>query len=927
MGGLATIGFATPWLLWGLLALPVLWWLLRAVPPAPLRKRFAAVVLLLGLRDEETTPDRTPWWLLLLRIAAVGLLILGFAGPILNPAERAGGSGPLLVLADGSWSSARDWGRRTERMAGLIEEAGRAGRPVAVVLLTDLPADGPPFRAAQDVSARLAGLAPRPWAPDMEAARGWLDAAPGSFETWWFSDGLDHPGRDALRARLEQRGALTVFESGMPVIGLVDVADREGRLAVTLRRAAAGPETEVDVVAIGPDPSGVERPLARLGLAFGADATETSAELSLPSELRNRLTRFEIAGLRSAGAVRLTDDTLARRKVALVGAASGRGEAQELLSPLFYLRRALAPTTDLIELPLEEALVASPHVVILADVATLAAAEAEALAAWVEAGGTLIRFAGPRLAASEVARDGDDPLMPVRLRAGGRSIGGTLSWGEPRKLRPFEPGTPFHGLEIPADVEVSAQVVAQPGPDLAERSIAMLEDGTPLVTRAALGQGRVVLFHVTANAEWSTLPLSGLFVQMLERLSVTARSTALSGLGEEADASVWTADRLLDGFGALRDAGAQAGVSAARLAEARPGPDAPPGLYTLDDRRAALNVLSAETVLAPSLWPEGTRIEGVESPAERLLAGPVLAAALALLLLDILAALWVGGRLAFARAGRTAACLGAVILAAGMLGAPGMARADDALAIRATSETVLAYVRTGDSRLDALSEAGLRGLSLALTRRTTVEPADPIGVDLETDELAFFPMLYWPISPAQPRPSAEAYGRLNAFLRSGGMIVFDTRDADVGGFGAATPEGRKLRELAAPLDIPPLEPVPADHVLTRTFYLLVDFPGRFTGRDVWLEAAPPEAERAEGMPFRSLNDGVTPVVIGGNDWASAWAVDARGAPLYPVGRGFAGERQREFALRFGINLVMYVLTGNYKSDQVHVPALLDRLGQ
>jgi hypothetical protein len=121
--------------------------------------------------------------------------------------------------------------------------------------------------------------------------------------------------------------------------------------------------------------------------------------------------------------------------------------------------------------------------------------------------------------------------------------------------------------------------------------------------------------------------------------------------------------------------------------------------------------------------------------------------------------------------------------------------------------------------------------------------------------------------------------------------------------------------------------VPSDHVLTRTFYLLQDFPGRHQSQDVWVEAAPVDATRAEGMPFRNLNDGVTPVVIGGNDWASAWAIGETGQPLYPVGRGFSGERQREIAYRFGINLVMHVLTGNYKSDQVHVPALLDRLGQ
>ncbi len=108
------------------------------------------------------------------------------------------------------------------------------------------------------------------------------------------------------------------------------------------------------------------------------------------------------------------------------------------------------------------------------------------------------------------------------------------------------------------------------------------------------------------------------------------------------------------------------------------------------------------------------------------------------------------------------------------------------------------------------------------------------------------------------------------------MILFDTRDADLAGFGAATPRGGGCRRWRAPLDIPPLEPLPPDHVLTRSFYLLQDFPGRYSGRDIWVEAAPPDAEQAEGMPFRNLNDGVTPVVIGGNDWASAWAVDEAG---------------------------------------------------
>ena len=461
--------------------------------------------------------------------------------------------------------------------------------------------------------------------------------------------------------------------------------------------------------------------------------------------------------------------------------------------------------------------------------------------------------------------------------------------------------------------------MAQPDPTLAERVIAQLSDGTPLVTRKRIGAGQVVLFHVTANAEWSSLPLSGLFVQMLERLAVA--SAIMPPDAAELVGSTWQPVEVLDGFGRLRDAGTMPGVSGEQLLEAALGPDLLPGLYDGPERRMARNVIAADTTFAPMEWPARVPVEGLERQPETPLGGWLLAAALLLLSADILASLGLSGRLWPVRAA-------AGLLLALSLSTPERAMAqDDLRAIEATSEVVLAHVITGDAALDDAARAGLRGLGRVLNFRTSVEPAEPISVNLETDELAFYPILYWPISADQPTPSAEAYVRLNDYLRSGGLILFDTRDADVAGFGAASPNGARLQRLAAPLDIPPLEPVPEDHVLTRAFYLLSDFPGRYMGRSVWVEAAPADAEQIEGMPFRNLNDGVTPVVIGGNDWAAAWAVNERGDALFPVGRGYAGERQRELAYRFGVNLVMHVLTGNYKSDQVHVPALLDRLGQ
>ncbi|MBC6441554.1 MAG: DUF4159 domain-containing protein [Rhodobacteraceae bacterium] len=915
---LGPIGFLAPWLLAGLSILPLLWWLLRAIPPAPLRRRFPAVLLLLGLEDKETSPDRTPWWLLLLRMLAVSTAIIAFARPVLNPTDRIPRHGPLLIAMDSSWASAQSWATRQAKLAEVLQYASQDGRPVAVVRLTDKPtADAPlAFADAETATARVDGLQPNAWSPDYAP---WVAAVAQAepFETLWISDGLARAGRAEFYKALSEKGAVSVSETGTVVLVLKSVTINDGMLAFSAARSSDSGERRFKLFVEGTDPTGIARVLARADGAFEEGATEAEIHLELQSELRNRVTRVAIDGIRSAGAVQLADDAIRHRSVALLGGVREQ-EGAALVSPLHFLRKALAPTADLFEANLADTLQSSPDVIVMADVAGPGEAETQEIVTWVEQGGHLVRFAGPRLVSSGIGQREEHPLLPVRLRPGGRSVGGAMSWGAPKMIEPFGPGSPFFGLKIPADVAVISQVVAQPDPDLAARVLASLADGTPLVTAKDLGNGRVTLFHVTANADWSTLPLSGLFVQMLERLVILSPAGGPDA-AEIAD-TTWVPEKTLDGFGVLRPAAGFAGVDGARLAARDFGADMPPGIYADENRRVAVNAVDADTRIAPVSWPGGTAFVAM-TPAEQPLQSWLLRAVLILLAADVIATLWIGGHL------RSRGVVAGLALAFALAPMNAQAQAEKDI-LRAANNTVLAYVLTGDPALDEISDTGLTGLSAELYRRTSIEPITPVGVDAETDELSLYPFLYWPISDTQSPPGAKAVARINAFLRGGGMILFDTRDSNIsGGSGAGTPNGRVLQSITRQLDIPPLEPVPHDHVLTRAFYLLQDFPGRYANAPVWVEAAPPNAERIEGMPFRNLNDGVTPVVIGGNDWASAWAIDESGRPIYPVGRGSAGERRREFAFRFGVNLIMHVMTGNYKSDQVHVPALLDRLGQ
>ncbi len=917
MLGLGSFAFATPWVLAALLVLPVLWWLLRVTPPAPRIVRFPAIRLLRDLVAREETPARTPWWLLLLRLVITALIILALAGPLLNPRSALPGSGPLLLVVDNGWAAARDWPTRRRALDDLINQADRQQRPV-IVLVTAAPASGdaiaaspalPPAEARRLVQA----LEPQPWRTDRAAALEAVKALriTGTAHSVWLADGIGDDSARALATALQRLGSVEVLNgdaSKPPHLLLPPAAEGTALVARLVRADAARPEP-VTVRLNAAD----GRLLTRETATFDAGQKTRDVRLDVPVELRNDAASLRIEGETTAAATVLLDERWRRRPVGLV---SGRpsGENQPLLSDLHYLNRALEPYTEVRRGEILDLLKHTLAILILSDIGALSGEEAQAIEAWVQKGGVLVRFAGPRLAQNV------DQLVPVRLRLGDRALGGALSWSEPARLQPFSEKSPFHGLRIPDDVMVQRQVLAEPSVDLADRTWARLADGTPLVTAQKRGDGWITLVHTTASPDWSNLSLSGLFVEMLRRL--TTLSEGVSGVSQTGALEPL---ETLDGFGRLTAPPPTAlpMPGDAFTAEAI-GPRHPPGFYGAAEARRALNLTAALTRIDLfGALPAGVTTSSYALRGEVALKPLLLAAAMALTILDMLVALALRGLLGrWARPGRArgAATIAAFLLAltlphAPVRAAPGTALgAEDAHAIKATAETYLAYVHTGDSSVDAVARAGLEGLVEALNRRTGVEVAGAMPVEVERDELAFFPLLYWSVSPNARPLSDAARMRINDYLKNGGAILFDTRDQAASLGPGSGPGSMALQRITQGLDIPPLAPVPPDHVLTKAFYLMQDFPGRYAGGELWVEAQ-------EGR----ANDGVSPVLIGSNDWAAAWAMDDRGQPQFAVAPG--GERQREMAFRFGINLVMYALTGNYKADQVHVPAILERLGQ
>jgi hypothetical protein len=863
--------FLAPLVLVGLLALPALYVLLRVTPPAARNIAFPPLALLRDLSVEERTPQHMPLWLLLLRLAAAGLVIVGLAGPALHPAPALPGRGPVLLVIDNGWASAADWTARRDAALRIVTGAAQAGRGVAI-LATARAATGqaPQIQGVMDAGAArqmIAAMQPAPWPVDRSDAAAALRAAPMGTRIY-LADGMtDGAGFAAFMAALKPD---RVLSDGI-VADLLAPAGLTADGGMSVRRAAG---SGGGVLAEAADGSVLARQV------FSSNGMAT---IELPLALSSRVARLVMEGPPSAGGVLLLDGSA---HGTLVGLAAGAPNADApYLGALYFVRHALPTGSQVVTGTLNQLIGEKLGVIVLAD-APLTADYVSAARDFLAQGGEIIRFAGPLTA------EQPDGLSPDPLLAGDRRMGGALTWTAPQALASFPQNSPFAGLAPDPGAKISRQVLADPTQLDASTVWASLADGTPLVLGAQIGRGTLVAVLTTANADWSGLTISGLYPQMLARL------IALSHGAPARPGAALRLTQALDAFGNLAPATVTASVAAANLSATMVSPAAPPGFYGAGATTVALNLGGHVLPVVAADLPGSVQLTG-DAPEQNF--GPdLLLAALALLALDLLLSLRLRGFLRLA--GVLLACLSIHA-----------ARAQDA-----ALATTLAYVITGDAAADQISADGLSYLSAIVSTHSSARLGGPAGVTPGVDDLNLYPLLYWPVLANAAAPSPAACAALIGYMQHGGLLVIDTEggDADAPGSGAGFAPGAQaaLNRATLCLNLPPLERLTTANVMAHCFYIIPDFPGRFTGAPVFI--ATPAARDA---------DGVTPVLIGQNDWVGAWAHDANGNPEQtPLPDG---EAQRTIAERFGTNLVIYALTGSYKADQANLPAMLDKLGQ
>ena len=892
---LGPITFLAPLVLLGLLALPIIWWILRVTPPSPKKETFPPLRILKDVVTEEETPDSTPLWLLLFRILLGAILAIALARPILQQTEGIT-TRPLTLIIDDGWDAAPNWTNVIREAEAKITDARR--KNVDVLLMTTItPSTDAKFKPAEDALKAVKSLRPKALPSNRETLAKALDNTDiSSSEAVWLSSGVNFGQADALSnvlktaakaVRLDPIGEASIIMPG-------EIRETPDGFKSVWHRPNSSGLRNLEIIASGKD----GRVIGRADISFTPGASRAEAEFKLPSELRSRVSTLRANGVSSAGSVALLDDSWGRPLIGVV--TPPKDIANPLLSEPFYTKTALTPYADIFEGTLEDLLPLSPSVIIMPDIARTINKD---IKEYVETGGLLLRFAGEKLA------ERPDELLPVVLRSGGRALGGALTWEDPQRLATFTTESPFFGLAIPDDITVKRQVMAEPGIETDTKTWARLEDGSPVVTSSTQGLGRIVLFHVTAGPEWSNLPVGGLYVNMLRRILPLARAAPSRNQDSSGD---WVAERVLNGFGRLETPPIEsASIPEAGFADIKISQQHLPGLYRQGARRRALNTIKAPQDLKAIGSQSGITISDYGRTKDRTIGGLFLGAALLMLALDALFALMSSGRLSYLKPKLSRGL--ATLLIASFIVMPLDTSAQDKN-LEAATALHLAYVKTGNGRLDRMSEVALESLARQLTTRTTIEPAGAKGINPETDDLVFYPFLYWPVTrDAQPL-SDKANANLNSYMAGGGTIVFDTQDEGDRALRGSEPHPG-LTVLTEKLDIPALTKTPEDHVLTKSFYLIQTYPGRWANGAVWVDRDTNGAAR----------DGVSSVILTSNDWAAGWALDEDGNELAEIEKDIP--RQREMSIRAGVNVAMYALSGNYKADQVHAAALIERLGR
>ncbi|OUU61753.1 MAG: hypothetical protein CBC22_06885 [Alphaproteobacteria bacterium TMED62] len=893
------IGFSNIYALFGLMIAPLIWIIVKSFPPIPKNYNFSSLYLLQNINYNSSKNDKTPLWLLIFRLFFFILIVLFFSKPHIKNSESLNTKkfDKYVIIADIGWSMANDWIKFKKIVSNISKEAERNNKNI-IFYHSSLKnyKNAVTFKSSESITAYLKNLSPLPikfkesylkYLLENESvfknSKLFLISSIYDFEN--FSDHLKN--YNFIKKNSSQHFFINPVET---LLAINKLEINQNKIICKITRIGKSDFEQnfyLNVYTIN------DELIYKDSHTINAEDRLNVVNLSFPIELINQIKYIEIVGQNHAGAKYYFDDFSKKKNIAILSDNEFYKESP-LLSPIYYLNKSLDTKHFLTISTIDKIINQNYSTIIVPETIKISNELENNLNSWLLNGGTLIRFAGQSL----VGQKSD--FLPFQDSLGTiRSIDGQLTINKNLYISEFQKNSIFFGLKIPSDITIMRQLIFNEISDKVN-ILAKLNDDTPLVSMRNIGQGKIILFHIGANNNWSDLPISSLFPEMLNRVLLFSKyksSTNLEGLNLTKE---------LDGFGNLIQTKKIINVNTFNeIKNSQPSMIIPPGKYENDQISVALNL---STNIINPYSEKASKYNSITDYSFndiKDLSPVILKILLTMFILDILITIMIKNNISFYAYLNRGSNLIFLLLFPLVFFHFESSNAND---------TYLAYIKIKNKEINEISENGLNNLKNLLSARTAISPKGVIGLDLIYDDIFSYPLIYWPLTKNLLKIKKVELKKINNYINNGGIILFDVIGFSRSSLNLKDNEFKAIRNFLSSIEVKTLTVLPKNHTLTKSFYLLKKFPGKWDNRVLLIEN--------NNLEYK---DGVSSIILGFNDWAKAWSLDKNNIPLFPLVPG--GERQRELSYRFGINIVMYSLTGNYKSDQIHSKSILNRLSK
>ena len=893
------INFANIPALIGLISLPIIFYIIRFYPPTPKQKDFSSLFLLKDIISKSSSKSKFPIWLLIFRLLICMLIILFFSDPFISNSKKNTEVKNYIIIADNSWSIANNWQNFKQILNKISLEAESNGKEVHIYLTSFSEKFEPTILNSNNaVLEFINNNPPLPQQTERKSINEILlkNNYFKSSKVFFIFSNLDSISKKAQTKTLEiikeNNPAIEIINPIKKITFIDNVVFNNETLEINIKRKGIYNNNSL-ILKISGNQSEI---LFKKEYFFKKDINEIQIKETFPLETINQFFKISILNENHAGSSFYLDDIRKNLSIGIVAETDSLDE-KPLLSPTYYLKKSLNKSHKILVSPTKDLLKDNKSLIFLPSNSKLTKNDYKNLKEWVSNGGVLIRFADNKIVAQkDLYFDEKIYYQTLRKMATEFSLRNTLS------INTFKKNTLFDNLSIPDDLIFKKQLLTERF-DSDILVLASLQDQSPLITMKEVDKGKVILFHVTSNNEWSNLPLSGLFQDIINRLLLITK------VRKNKNSEVMILKSKVNSFGELTNPIKKYSLlNSLELNKNAPSFSTPAGIYENESLSVALNLsgnLNTETYY--SEIDEKILIKNDYKKSIFKLKRYILIIIFIMFFIDMLINIIIKKNFIFKNFFKSTNLSLFVSVLFFTLTININALGNDNY-----NKVFLAYIKSSDQLLNKIAYSGLTSLQKYLTERTSVNPAGVKEIDITQDKIFFYPLIYWQISKDIINFDDRTIDKIKNYLNSGGMILFDIISQNRSNNIDDEDKLEDLKTLFSELGISGLFQINSNHTLSKSYYLLDKYPGRYDNKILLIDT--------DNLEY---NDGVSSIIVGYNHWAGAWAKDKNNYPLYQAVPG--GERQRELSIRFGINLVMYALTGNYKSDQIHNKSILQRL--